>query len=200
MCEKILEDALFISHYGSFVYGTFIEGVSDKDYIAVIPDIYKSFNGTQYDVYNRQYTFYTKSYWENMLMSNDVTAIETFFLPEKFILKNEYNFKTIINKEFIRREFSATASNSFVKAKKKLTIEKDFNPRIAKKSLWHALRILNFGIQIIEQGKITDYSSMNYLYNEIVNCEIDDWEYYKEKYKPLYNSLKTKFKLAHPIR
>ena len=37
-------------------------------------------------------------------------------------------------------------------------------------------------------------------YKEIVNCEIDDWKYYKEKYKPLYNSLKTKFKLTHPIK
>ena len=41
-------------------------------------------------------------------------------------------------------------------------------------------------------------SCMNHLYDEIVLCESNDWEYYKNKYKPFYNSIKTEFRLCAP--
>ena len=82
-----------------------------------------------------------------------------------------------------------------MKCKKKLEIEDSYNPKVAKKSLWHSLRIIDFGIQIISFGKIEDYSSVNYLYSEIVESNQNKWDYFKKKYKPLYNSLKTKFRL-----
>ncbi len=81
-----------------------------------------------------------------------------------------------------------------MKCKKKLTVEKDYNPYIGKKSLWHSFRILMFGIQMLETGKIYDYSCANFLYDEIVNNPENDWNYYKEKYQKLYNSYKSKFR------
>ena len=45
--------------------------------------------------------------------------------------------------------------------------------------------------------KIYNYSEANKLYSDIVENESNDWEYYKEKYQPLYNSLKSEFKRAH---
>ena len=46
--NKVLENALNIYHYGSFVYGTFVEGVSDYDYIVILPDRYAEIDKEQY--------------------------------------------------------------------------------------------------------------------------------------------------------
>src|SRR5690606_16367271 len=104
-----------------------------------------------------------------------------------------------LNLTQLRRSISAVASNSFVKCKKKLIKGPDYNPYIAKKSLFHSLRILDFGIQIATHGKIMDFSSCNHLYRDIMSIESDDWEIFKEKYTPLANSLKSKFKKVAPL-
>lgn len=191
----LLNKALCVYKYGSVVYGTYKPGISDTDYIAVVPD--DVLNETaQFENGNDQYTFYTVSEWQKMLDDNNVAAVECRFLDKQFIVKETVDFPFAVNVRKIREQFSATASNSWVKCKKKLTVEKDFAPRIGKKSLWHALRILDFGIQILKYGSITDYGSKNDLYAEIVECENNDWLYYKSKYQKMYNALKTEFRLA----
>lgn len=192
--DNLLNDALNIYHYGSFVYGTFKEGVSDYDYIVIVPDDMSEMDEKQYEFNNCQYTVHSESSWQEMLDRCDVDAVESYFLPEKFIVKETKRFDANITKEKIRNSFSHVASNSFVKCKKKLEVEESYNPTVGKKSLWHSLRIIDFGIQILKHGKIVDYSSMNKLYNEIVLSEETDWEYFKCKYKPIYNSLKTTFR------
>ncbi len=37
------------------------------------------------------------------------------------------------------------------------SVEKDFAPRVAKKSLFHCFRLLNFATQIARGGRIVDY-------------------------------------------
>lgn len=194
--DEILDNALNIYHYGSFVYGTFVEGISDYDYIVILRDNDSEYDNKQFECENSQYSFYTENTWQQMLDNNEVDAIETYFLPRDFIVKETKKFKTLIVKEKIRENFSRVASNSYVKCKKKLEIEDSYNPKVAKKSLWHSLRIIDFGIQIISFGKIEDYSSVNYLYSEIVESNQNKWGYFKDRYKPLYNSLKTKFRLC----
>ena len=194
--QEVIENALNIYHYGSFVYGTFKEGISDKDYIVIVPDEYKDFDLSQFEQNNNQYSIYTKSTWQQKLDNNDVEAIESYFLPEKYKVKETEYFKTNINPEKIRENFSRVASNSFVKCKKKLTVEKDYNPRVGKKSLWHSLRIIDFGTQILKTGQIYNYGSMNHLHDDIVNGQRNDWEFFKEKYQPVYNAMKTNFRLA----
>lgn len=198
--KELLNDALNIYNYGSVVYGTYIDGISDKDIIVILPDSYSIFNEFQMtDAEQYNYTFYTQSAWQEMLSRHDVCAIESYFLPPKHVLRETLPTPVSIDKAKLRESFSHVASNSWVKCKKKLTVEKDFAPRIGKKSLWHSLRILNFGIQIAKCGRICNYDSMNYLYDEIVNCNIDDYSYYKEKYQPIYNALKSEFRQVAPM-
>ena len=198
--QEVIENALNIYHYGSFVYGTFKEGISDKDYIVIVPDEYKDFDLAQFEQNNNQYSIYTKSTWQHKLDNNDVDAIETYFLPERYKVKETEHFKTNINPEKIRENFSRVASNSFVKCKKKLTVEKDYNPRVGKKSLWHSLRIIDFGTQVLKTGRIYNYGSMNHLHDNIVNNSRNDWEFFKEKYQSIYNQMKTNFRLAEKER
>lgn len=189
-----LENAICIYNYGSFVYGTFIDGISDKDYIVVIPDNVNL--PEQIEIDDSQFNIYKESIWIEKLKNNDVECLECVFLDDKYKIKENKKYDFILNKDLVRENISRTASNSYVKCKKKLTVKDSYNPKIGKKSLWHALRLLNFGQQIMKYGKIIDYSSTNHLYKEILNAP-DDWLFLKEKYQPLYNKYKTEFKLSH---
>lgn len=60
------------------------------------------------------------------------------------------------------------------------------------KSLWHSIRILQFFKQIVLDGKITDFTSANPIWNMILeDLEThgdggdDDWDFYKAKYLPI---------------
>lgn len=196
--KHLIDKALNIYKYGSTVYGTYVDGVSDKDFILVLPDTSECENGFQFEIDNCQYTCYQESEWRRMLYAHDVCAVETVFLPETDIVRETVHFDFCVDKNKLRESFSHVASNSWVKCKKKLTVEKDYAPRIGKKSLWHALRILDFGIQIAQYGRIVSFGSTNDMYDEIVNCEINDYAYYKQKYQALYNAKKSLFRTLAP--
>ena len=190
-----LEKALNIYEYGSIVYGTYVEGKSDRDYIVIVPDDYE-LDIDQIERDNCHYNIFRASAWQEKLNNNEVDAMEVFFMPKRHVVKETVYFQTKIDPSKIREQFSRTASNSWVKCKKKLVVEESFNPRVGKKSLWHSLRIIEFGTQILLTGKINDYGCMNHLYDAIVNNEHNDWEYYQHYYQPIYNAKKTRFRLA----
>ena len=138
-----LDDALNIYEYGSIVYGTYVEGKSDKDYVVIVPDDYP-INVDQIENNNCHYNIFHASKWQEKLNNNEVDAMEVFFMRKKHVIKETIHFETVIVPSKIREQFSRTASNSWVKCKKKLIVEDSFNPRVGKKSLWHSLRIIEF--------------------------------------------------------
>lgn len=206
-------DVLNIYHYGSYVYKTFDESTSDYDFLVIVSDTYPQStknvmpqNDEPIDVdevifdktyKNCQIKIITLSNWKDMVERNTVEALEVFWLDDEFVIKERAPLNYKLNYDFIRENVSKTASNSFVKCKKKLELTTDY--RIGKKSLWHSLRLLMFGNQIMKYGKITNYSEANIYYDDIVKNENNDWSYYKEKYQKIYNSLKSQFKINHEL-
>lgn len=188
---------------GSFVYGTFDPNKSDRDYIIVTDNKYADIlsnyenntfqynferNGDKFD-----YSVITEEHFEQMIKDNDIVALECLFVDKEY--KNDTGLKYMkqfkLDKWKLRQNVSSIASNSFVKAKKKMTVEKDYNLYIGQKSLWHALRLYMFAIQIAETGRIYDYSEANDLWFGIKNEENPTWEVYYTKYKPLFNTLRS---------
>ena len=51
-----------------------------------------------------------------------------------------------------------------------------------------------FGIQILSQGKIYDYTEANFLYEPIVNNKSNDWKEYKSNYQKMYNHYRSEFR------
>ena len=150
--EALYKMAQNIYCYGSRVYGTSTEE-SDFDYILVLSDDYdrtaifdfSEDNQVEYD--RTQCTIYTNTEFKDRLSNCDVSALECYFLPDKFREKENIKYNIEINRELVYRNFSQVASNSWVKCKKKLEKEHDY--RVGKKSLWHSLRILFFVRQIL---------------------------------------------------
>lgn len=113
------------------------------------------------------------------------------------ILYGKKHVHPAINLEKLRHSISQKASNSWVKAKKKMIVESpDFAPYIGKKSAWHSLRILMFGTQLAKHGRIVDVAEANSIYQDVMACET--WEELNEKFHPLYNHLSTEFRKVAP--
>lgn len=189
------DNTLNIYRYGSRVYGTASDN-SDHDFIVVQYGNEGSKQEIKTEIFNM--TVYDEVAFQKDIDDHEISALECLFLPRELIALENRRFSFELNIEKLRHSISSKSSNSWVKAKKKFVVEQDFNPYIAKKSLFHSLRILMFGTQLAEHGKIIDYSEANYFWEEIKDIETNDWEFYKEKYQPVYNSLRTKFKLLAP--
>ncbi|MGW8181205.1 MAG: hypothetical protein ACWGQW_20945, partial [bacterium] len=96
----------------------------------------------------------------------------------------------------LRKSFSAKASNSWVKAKKKIEVHQEY--RLGRKSLFHCLRILEFGTQIAMRGRIVDYSAANLVWEKIQEQGFETWQEYKDYWQPIYNNARTAFRLLAP--
>jgi hypothetical protein len=177
--------------YGSWVYGTFNEN-SDRDFIVITDEVSGQYSDNLLNV-----SFFTKEEFQEKIWMHEPSALETYFLPKEMILKKTNNYVFMLDKSKLRIQFSSKSSNSFVKAKKKLIVQKDYNPYVGKKSLFHSLRILLFGIQIAKFGKIVDYSEANKLLIPIMRA--NDWGELFEKYKSLYNNLSSDFRKVAPL-
>ena len=180
-----INDTSFIFPFGSRVYGTNNQS-SDYDFY-VLSDTAN--NGTEVRNGELNYHLISKDHFKSMLDQYKVIALECYFYSNP-----PFDFK--LNKSLLRKEFSSVSSNSWVKAKKKLEVEKE--PYIGLKSLWHSFRIIDFGIQIAKEGKIIDYSSSNDLYHEIISNIGYDWNFFKEKYQQRYNNTCSEFKILAP--
>ncbi len=92
----------------------------------------------------------------------------------------------------MRKSISAVVSNSWVKSKKKMLVENE--DYIGRKSMWHSLRILRFGIQIAKHERIVDFAEANVYYNDIVFSD-KSYEVLKETYHPIMLAKQTEFRL-----
>ena len=193
--------AVLLFPYGSQVYGT-ASDKSDYDYLAVALGRANTniHTGEEYRNGDTNIHLFTRNDWQHQLNDHKIHALESYFLPdhrlpdEDLACRKHFNFKLDLRK--LRNELSEKASHSFVKAKKKIEKEKDYY--IGWKSLFHSLRILNFGHQIASQGKISDYGAANQYWFDILKNPQYEWGYFEEKYKPIFNQLSTEFRKVAP--
>jgi len=186
------KDILNVYQYGSRVYGTDRQG-SDWDFVIIV-------SRKERDEYSDNLVnvfFYTPLEFDKKLKDHEITAIECFFLPEHLIWKEKLKFSFEVKKSSLRSSLSAKADNSFVKAHKKLSIEKDYDLVVGKKSLFHSFRIITYGIQLAEAGKITNYQACNELFYEITH-NYNTWSELFKAYKNKYNNLKSEFRILAP--
>ena len=171
--------------YGSRVYGTQRED-SDWDFICV--------QETKTEYPDSSINVFTPKEFQDLLSVHEISALETLWVEP---LKANMDFAFELDLSKLRISVSAKQSNSWVKAKKKM---QQGDNLIGVKSLWHSLRILGFGTQIASDGKITNYSQDNHIWEEIHQDYLGGfrWEDFDAKYRPLHLSKSTLFKKMCP--
>lgn len=200
------EHTLLEFHWGSIVYGTATES-SDTDVISVVDDEISLKNCTNgiweyfHEKWNRDCQFVNESTWIEIVRNHGIQWLECYSLPEKNILMGDpskYLKYFELDKWKVRQVCSQISSNSWAKAHKKMTVEKDYNLLAAQKSMFHCFRIMMFAEQIGKYGKIIDYSCANHYLDEIKKLGDAPWPVYKEKFQPVMNSIRSQMVKAIP--
>ena len=122
-----------IYNYGSCLYGTSNEN-SDLDYCIVLEDksgIFYNEKYIQIETEDLDLHIMSKSFYEMLLVRHDIMALEMYY-QEDPILKCEVDFE--LDLQVLRKSISSIVNNSWVKAKKKMTLE-DEDSYIGLKSL-----------------------------------------------------------------
>jgi hypothetical protein len=188
------DNILNVYQFGSRVYGS--DSInSDFDYIYVLKEYVES---NDINIHH-----YTTQQFQALLDKHDIQMLECFFLSDKYKHKEKVKFHFNLDKGKLRTAISTISSTSWVKGKKKLIVMGDYDKWLAIKSVFHSLRILDFGIQIAQHSKIINYSSMNYVLVDLINLskefdKVDLWEKIESKYKKVYLEKGSIFKAACP--
>jgi hypothetical protein len=191
--EDHLDDFCNVYLVGSRLYDT-NRVDSDYDYICVFED------NIFYQSPSTNIHLFTKEMFQLKIDNHYINVLECLFtIP----IKQESIFKFQLNRQKLRQSISTITSNSWVKGKKKLIVLADYDLMIGIKSVFHSLRILDYGIQIAAYGKILEYSSINYVLYDLFELsksyEHDElWNKIDEKYRKTFNSLSTQFKVLCP--
>jgi hypothetical protein len=188
ICEALDLDytkVLNVYPYGSKIYGTDDE-YSDSDHIIVfksslLPSGAFKDNAISSNDREIQGVCYSRSGFIDAINNYDITALECIFLPEDKVIQKKMNFGiTKYNEKEFAKKIITKASSSWHFA---ILANKDDNVESCAKNVFHALRILDFGIQIKEHQKIVNYSSMNEIKDKIYDAEtinyFDPYDYYK---------------------
>lgn len=193
-----LDDGQVLSAYpyGSHVYGTSRHG-SDWDYIVVAKGCV---DGAEFRDGHINVHAYLPETFARDLGDHAIHALECHFLPRSRRLIDRAIRLFVVDHGKLRQAISAKSSHSWVKAKKKLTVESG-QEWIGVKSLFHSLRIAQFGIQLGRDGGISDYAVGAAHWREIramaqamEQSGSWSWEPFAAKFKPVHNALMTEFR------
>lgn len=181
------ENVKCIYVFGSQVYGN-TSYDSDWDFIIVADNILQ---GQEIRSGNFNMHLVTEEGFQNLLDEHRPQAIECYFAPQQFKLLEKVKFKFKLSIRELRHSFSQVASNSWVKAKKKLE-QGDYY--IGIKSLYHSLRIPMFGIQLVKYGEIHDFSCANKINDILISRKDWTWDDLDSNFRKVRNQIMTDFR------
>jgi predicted nucleotidyltransferase len=177
--------------YGSRVYGT-ERPDSDFDIILIGSSLLEH-NETEHKIGDVRLNVHviTPDKFKRDLENHDIMNLECFFSPEYCRLQEKETLKFVLNKKKLAKNIIAQSFNSWRGGKHKLN-EGDIYRGL--KSIFHSLKMLIFANQIMEHGRIVDFTAANDLHEEINLCDEMEWEHFREKYLPYKIELENKLK------
>ena len=143
--------------YGSRIYGTYEDG-SDYDVLMVASslDRHREIKGDKYNIH-----IHTPDRFQDSIWVYNMVSLECIYAPKFARIQERVDFKGkfIPDKNKLKKYVLTQSHDSWKKGKFKLE-EGDIVR--GTKSIFHSLRMLLFGLQILEHGEIIDFSEANY--------------------------------------
>lgn len=181
----ITDEVLAIFPYGSRVYGT-ANASSDHDYIIVMKRGVLSNGAFRNNAISNndrsiQGVVYSRGGFIDAINNYEIGALECLSLDSKDVIIKKWPFKVSVwDEDRMVKKVILKASNSRHTADQQC---KNGNKIIGRRGMFHALRILNFGLQLKEHQKIIDFGACNKMYEEMKKVKEDDFDtrdYYGE--------------------
>jgi len=180
--------------YGSRVYGTC--GVS-SDYDIMVTACSMLVDKEFYeDEYNIHVT--TPDIFEDRLKKHDIHAIECVYAPDFAQIQTvkDYRKDFVLNHGLLKKMLFSQSAGAWRKAMMRVN---DGSYVWGEKSLFHSLRILMFGIQIVTKGELVDFSEANSIKEDIDKmAEAEDFDFHWSSYKKAWGTLR--YRLQDELR
>ena len=178
--------------YGSRVYGTHRPD-SDHDWIVVDPQQAEPILDIRTP--GEDFTVYSLAEFRRKMELHEVSIVECMMLPDHLVTGDRDSIGQFqLDLSQLRSSFAKQASNSWVKARKKL---EEGELRIAQKSLFHVFRIIQFGTQIAETGRIHDWQAANHILTEVESLPTE-WAEWKDRFQARKNEAESRFRKSAP--
>ncbi len=175
--------------YGSRVYGSHRPD-SDFDIILIGGAMlnHEEIKSEKYNIH-----IHTPDKFKQDLNNYTMHCLECFYAPDwaKILVKEPYADFGIKNVDKFKQSILTQSSQTWTHAKYKFQTG-DIHRGL--KSGFHAIKCLEFGLQILNFGQIKDFGANNDLLAEIKESSYYDWKPFKEKYLPLKIQLEEEFK------
>lgn len=194
-------DVVNIYPYGSRIYGTDDE-FSDDDFIIVFKSSFIKSKDGQHNTFRNnaissddgkiQGVCYSRGGFIDAINNYEIGAWECLSLPEDKVIKAKWPFKIqkYEQKQMVKKIIEK-ASASWHIAMKAADYE---NYEQAEKGVFHAIRILMFGLQIKESQKVTDFTVANDLWKELMENEEEFTKKKAKKYMAMRDELMEKLR------
>jgi hypothetical protein len=190
----ITGEVIGIFPYGSQVYGT-AGPDSDNDYVIVMKSAlldngaFRN-NAISNEAKSIQGVVYSRGGFIDAINKYEIGALECISLEDKDIIFKNWPFKVgVWNEKEMVRAIISKASASRHNADQQ---SKNGNKIIGRRGMFHALRILNFGLQLKEHKKIINFGVCNDLYNEMKAIPSDDFD--TRNYYNMFDDLLVKLR------
>lgn len=182
--EVKVEEAqmLLLVLVGSRLHGTSVS-TSDYDFLLVVTDNTPLPEGAKVERAHLDVTIFTRSeYIAKLSDGGDFQTLEPLWVPEvcRWVCKED--FLPHWNGDLARVRVAVSSIASKGHAYAKILMTKEGNFRLAKKNLAHEIRNLRLGLQIVEHGRIVDYTETKELYEQIMAETSEDWAYYNQRW------------------
>lgn len=177
--------------YGSRVYNTARED-SDLDFKVIASTITKhtEYNDGEYNVH-----VWTPDVFRDDLFEHNISALECVFAPDFARIEEKVNYRQqfVPNKYKMQKSCLSESHSAWIRGKMKLM---DGDIHRGQKSIFHAIRILVFGLQVIKYNAIVDFSEANGYYEAVMGLESVNWNDFKEEFLEKKRELEQTIRMA----
>lgn len=183
-------EILNVYPFGSRVYNTHNDN-SDYDFVIVgsefITENHLAFGNYRNKSINA--IIYKTTTFAQKLREHSVHALECFYLPDEQTLLKTVYFNLYLDMDLLKQRILQKANYDWNKSQKRFEAGKLLK---AKKSLFHSLRVLDFGLQILEHGKIIDYTKPAKFWQEINTNNSTNWEIFEGLFGQQFDDMVSK--------
>ena len=176
---------------------------SDYDFVVICDIKCHILNGTLIKFGNFDICIYDAQYFQNMLQTQVIWALECIYCPTELCLLEKINYKKMIEEyrqthknlcnDNLKKSIGMESSRKISSAKRHF---ENKNHHHAKKHIFIAMRFVDYGRQLIKYGKIENIRNINSIWFEILEKipnDCADLDTYKSYWKDIYINMNREF-------
>eukprot|EP01119_Soliformovum_irregulare_P019879 TRINITY_DN6383_c0_g1_i4.p1 TRINITY_DN6383_c0_g1~~TRINITY_DN6383_c0_g1_i4.p1 ORF type:complete len:501 (+),score=162.43 TRINITY_DN6383_c0_g1_i4:56-1558(+) len=155
---------------------------SDWDFLCIVDGEY--YPGPKlFEVGNLNTNLFHRQYFQLLLDENVIWVVMTQFLPKRCVWLDEAGMTFRLRKNCLKKVVLMDANHNWMKAKR---LWKEGDKNKSKKNIVHGLRYLDYALQLIQEGTISNFEAPNIYWHQISENPTDNWMDFEEFYKPIF--------------